>query len=186
MTWQARMQALTGEGVWLLGWVWALLNVTALAGSALLPRLLARLDRETVLAAAALWRATTLAGAALAAGVWPALTGLVLQEAAFGLTEPVLEAWMNEHVPSSKRRATILSVRSMSATLGGALGLLCLGLTARGLGIPAAWLAAAAVFALAAPGFVFLGRAARGVILGPAVGDGGGDGGILTRATPPR
>jgi MFS family permease len=30
MLWQARLQALTGEGVWLMGWIWALLNVAAI------------------------------------------------------------------------------------------------------------------------------------------------------------
>jgi hypothetical protein len=49
----------------------------------------------------------------------------------------------------------------MSFTLGGAGGLVCIGLLARDVGIPAAWLASAAVFVLLAPGFILLGRLAR-------------------------
>src|SRR5262249_37779434 len=55
MLWQPRMQALTGEGTWLMGWIWALLNVTSFAGSALVPRLLGHVRREWVLCGAALW-----------------------------------------------------------------------------------------------------------------------------------
>ena len=60
-----------------------------------------------MLAAAACWRAAMLALAASATSLSPMLAGLVLQEVAFGLTEPVLAGWTNEHVPS-ERRATLL------------------------------------------------------------------------------
>jgi MFS family permease len=161
MLWPPRMQALTGEGTWLMGWIWAFLNVTALVGSALIPRLLARFRRERVLCAAALWRAGTLALVGAATGAGPALAGLLLQEVSFGLTEPLVQAWMNEHI-AAEQRATVLSVRAMSFMLGGAAGLVCIGVLARDTGLPAAWIACAAVFALLAPGFVVLGRLARG------------------------
>ena len=62
--WQPRLEALVGKGLWRMGWIVALLSLTALAGNAILPRLLRRFARETVLAAAALWRGATVAVAA--------------------------------------------------------------------------------------------------------------------------
>ena len=157
--WTARMEVLSGEGPWLMGWILAALNLSALAGSALLPRLLGRLGRATVLAGASLWRALTLGLAAGATGFPPALAGLVLQESASGLTTPVLAAWSNEHI-APEQRATVLSVRSTFFTLGGAMGLVFLGLVARAYGIPWAWGLAAVALALAVPGYLALERIA--------------------------
>jgi MFS family permease len=159
MLWQARVESLSGEGPWLMGWILALLNLGALGGSALLPRLLDRLGRAAVLAGATLWRAALLGVAAAATTLSPTVGGLVLQEIAAGLSDPVLIAWTNEHIAPAER-ATVLSVRSVFFTLGGAAGLVTLGLVARGGGIPLAWALAAAVFALTAPAFVLLGRVA--------------------------
>ena len=160
MYWAPQLQAVSGAGPRLLGWVAALLNLAALTGSAVLPRLLARARRSTVLAAAACWRAAMLALAAGATALSPMLAGLVLQETAFGLTEPVLAGLTNEHVPSA-RRATLLSVRSTFFTLGGAAGLVTIGLVGRGAGVPAAWAVSAVLFAATVPGFLLLERVAR-------------------------
>jgi MFS family permease len=159
MLWQPRVQALTGEGVWFMGWVWALLSVASIVGSALMPRLLGRFGRATVLTAASLWRGAMLAVAGIASSVYPALMGLMLQEMGFGLSEPLLQAWMNEHI-EAERRATVLSVRAMSFTLGGGTGLVCIGLIARDFGAQAAWLTSAAVVGATATGFVMLARVA--------------------------
>jgi len=160
MYWAPQLQAVSGARPHVLGWVAALLNLAALAGSAVLPRLLARAQRSTLLAGAACWRAAMLALAAAATSLSPMLAGLVLQEAAFGLTEPVLAGWTNEHVPSG-RRATLLSVRSTFFTLGGAAGLVTIGLVGRTAGVPAAWAVSAAVFATIVPGYLLLERVAR-------------------------
>jgi hypothetical protein len=65
---------------------------------------------------------------------------------------------MNEHT-DSRNRATVLSVRAMSFTLGGSLGLVSLGLVARATGIPTAWAIAAAIHALVAAGVIVGARA---------------------------
>jgi MFS family permease len=161
MLWQPRMQGLAGGELSVMGWIWALINAFALLGNALVPYFAARAARPIVLSAAALWRAATVAVAALATTMFPALGGLLLQEVAFGVSEPLLLAWVNEHVEEGQR-ATVLSVRAMYFTLGGAAGLVSLGLLARSAGIPAAWTVAAAVLLLTAPGLLWLGRAAPG------------------------
>jgi MFS family permease len=169
MLWQPRIQALSGEGLWIMGWVWALLNLASLAGSALLPRLLTGSRQEIVLAAVALWRGVMLGVAALATAVVPALAGLLLMEMGFGLGEPVLQAWMNEHIAPAQR-ATVLSVRAMCMTLGGGTGLLCLGRVARDHSIATAWLASATILVVSAPVFLILARRADTARLQDAVG----------------
>ena len=167
MFWQPRMRALTGEGTWLMGWIWALLNVAGLAGSAVIARLLGRYRRESVLGLVVLWRGSMLGVAALAPAFAPALAGLLLMEMGFGVSEPLLQAWMNEHI-APEQRATVLSVRAMCMTLGGGTGLLCIGLVARGLGIPTAWSVSALMLALTAPGFVILERRTQRAAAGAA------------------
>lgn len=163
MLWQKRFSDLGGVDVWVMGWIWALINLATLIGSWLLPRFLDRLGREYVLLATTLFRAATLGLAAAATGFSPAVFFYLLCEVGMGITEPTLQAWMNERVPSAQR-ATVLSVRSMFGTLGGSLGLVCLGFVSRDAGIPASWATSALVFLLVAPAFLVLGRlAARAV-----------------------
>ena len=112
-----------------------------------------------LLAMIALWRGAFLAAAAAATTFAPALGWLLLYEAGVAASEPIKNAWMNAHV-RSELRATVLSVQGMSFTLGGALGLVILGLLARSTTIPTAWAASAAIFIALAPGFLWLGRIA--------------------------
>jgi MFS family permease len=158
MLWQPHLAALSGEGIWLIGWLWVALNFAGLAGSVVL-RLLDAFDRSRVLCVAALWRGGLLAFAAAATTYTPALAGWLLQEVSSGLTEPMLQAWMNERV-SADRRATALSIRSMFGTLGGGLGLVAIGFVARDEGARAAWAVSAALVLVTAPAFLLLGRLA--------------------------
>jgi MFS family permease len=167
MLWQQRMIDLSGEGVWIVGWLWVALNLAAVAGSAVLPRLLERVRRSRVLFLAALWRGGALAFAALAATLAPALGGWLLQEVSFGLTEPVMQAWMNEHI-AADRRATVLSIRSMVGTLGGGAGLIAIGFVARDHGIGAAWMVSALLFLATAPAYLLLERLAAATPSSPA------------------
>ena len=159
MTWPARLREIAGGEVWVLGWVWAFINGTAMLGSYVLPQLLMRFRREHVLVFSALWRGATLLVAALSGSFVPVVIGVLLQEAAFGLSEPIFLSWINDRI-GPEQRATIISVRSMFVTLGGAVGLLCLGLVARGYGIPLAWALSATLLLLTAPWFLLLGSRA--------------------------
>src|SRR2546426_10531769 len=160
MYWQPRVQALAGGELRVMGWIVALLALASLPGSALVPPIVRRFARESVLFAAMLWRGAMVALLAGAASLSPALAGVLLQETAFGVVDPVSAAGTNEHRASGER-ATVISVRSASMTLGGALGLVAIGLVARAFGLRVAMGVSAAVFVLVAPGFVLLGRAAR-------------------------
>ena len=164
MLWQQRMTELSGEGVWIIGWFWVLMNVAGVFGSVLLPRLLDRWRRSRVLFVAALWRGLFLAVAAAGATLAPALCGWLLQEVSFGVSEPVLQAWTNEHV-AAERRATVISIRSMVGTFCGGAGLIALGFVARDHGIQIAWIVSALLVLVAAPAYLLLERS------GPAVAD---------------
>jgi len=158
--WQPRLQSLSGQGIWLMGWIWALFNLASLSGSAVLPRLLGRRRRAVVLSAVTVWRGLMLGMAAVATTFLPALAGLLMMEVGFGLTEPLLQAWMNEHI-AAERRATVLSVRAMCLTLGNGTGLLCLGRLARDAGITVVWSTSALIVVLIAPVFLMLARRAE-------------------------
>ena len=158
--WQPHMEALAGEGPWLLGWIWVGLNLAVMAGSALISRLVPRLGRGGSLSLSFAWRGVTLGAAALATAFMPALVGFLLQQLSFGFNEPVEQAWMNEYA-SSSRRATMLSLRSMAFTLGGATGLVCLGVVALYTSIATAWLVSACLYLVVARGYLGLGRLAR-------------------------
>jgi MFS family permease len=160
MLWQPRVQELTGQGVWLMGWLWALVNICSLIGSASVPRLLLRVRREHLLCVINVFRTVMLIVAASSVQTVPTVIAVLLVELCFGISDPVIRSWTNEHT-STAQRATVLSAVSMFGTLGGAVGLMTLGLVARGYGIPAAWWCSAVVFAMVAPGFLLLGRVAR-------------------------
>ena len=75
---------------------------------------------------------------------------------------------MNDYA-NTAQRATVLSIRSMSFTLGGAAGRVCLGWVAREYGIVTACGISAAIYALVAPAFLILARVARDAPALPAV-----------------
>lgn len=130
-----------------------------MVGSLVVGPLLRRVRREWLLFGVALWRAAFLVAAALADALWPLVTALVIFEVGTAARQPIVTAWLNEHV-GEDLRATVLSVGGMAFMLGGSLGLLAIGAVARGWGIPAAWLVCAALFAAMAPLYLLLGRVA--------------------------
>ena len=155
LTWPPRLQALSGESYWVIGWIWAFVCGAAAAGSALTTRVLGIASREQVLFATQLFRGGMIAIAAWATGFWPAFLGILFAEFAMSMGQPAVEGWINEHI-ESQRRATVLSVWSMSFTIGGAFGCIALGLVANAASIATSWWFAAAIFAVAAPGYLRL------------------------------
>lgn len=159
-TWPPHLEALGGGGLWVLGWSWALLNLAAVCGALLVPPLLRRMRREWLLAALTLWPAVFLTAAALATSAGPLLWSLLLYEAAWGARQPVVSAWLNEHI-GKELRATVMSVQGMSFMLGGGLGVLAVGLVSNRFGIPPAWLLCATLYVALTPLYLLLGRIAR-------------------------
>lgn len=160
LTWPPRLQALSGESYWIIGWIWAFVSLAAAAGSALTTRALTRVSREQLLFYSQLLRGAAIFAAAWVTEFYPAVLGILMAEFAFSLGQPAVEGWINEHI-DSRRRATVLSVWSMSFTIGAACGCIALGLIANATSISNSWLVAAAIFTLAAPGYLRLRRLAH-------------------------
>ncbi|HZR81613.1 MAG TPA: MFS transporter [Candidatus Binatia bacterium] len=159
--WPARLEELlAGRSLWVFGWIWALVSGVGVLGSAFAERALNRTSREIVLFASCVVRAIGIAIAALGSDFAIVLTGLLIMEFAFSVSSPPYQAWLNEHI-APELRATVLSVASMSFTIGGATGLVTLGWLARSAGIPAAWTLCACVLVAVAPGYLLLGRVQR-------------------------
>jgi MFS family permease len=104
---------------------------------------------------------------ALASALW-LLVGVV-----FGLTGPVRQAYLNEHIPSAQR-ATVLSLDSFFADGGGALGQPALGWLARQVSIPLTYLVGSFAIAAGVPLYAASSRAAaraRASVPAPVEGD---------------
>jgi len=143
--WPPYIQAVSGKGAWLLGWVWAFLIVLSIIASWLVPRLVARWGRGRVAAGAALLRGTSVLLAATAGRFAPGLGGLAGHSVGMSIGIPVVDAWVNDHV-AERERATVLSISSMAFMFGGASGLIVLGLVARAGGIGVAWICSAVIY----------------------------------------
>jgi MFS family permease len=155
--WPPRIAEIAGREMPLMGWIWVLLNLVALLASAAVSRF-----GHTVRPGAAVALVTAVRGlgiglGGLLAGVVPAVAGILVLEAGFGASDPILQARMSDGA-KAEHRATVLSLRSVSFTFGAAMGLLSLGLAARSSGIAAVWLASAGVLLAAAPAFLRLDR----------------------------
>ncbi len=160
LTWPPRLEGLTEHGYWVLGAATALFNAAAFCGAALTTRLLRRTSREYLLFGTNLVRGLALGGAAIATLFSPVLIGLLIGELMGGASRPPYQAWLNEHIESA-RRATVLSVASMSMTVGAATGLVLLGLLARSAGFPSAWIVSSVLLLIVAAGYLVLGRVSR-------------------------
>ncbi|MGH7819515.1 MAG: MFS transporter [Candidatus Binatia bacterium] len=161
LLWPPRLEQIVGREMWLMGWVWVLLNAAAMLASATVSKVGAETRSGRLLAAVTALRALALGVAAGAVGPVVAVGGILFLEAGFAAADPFLQARMSDGA-TAEHRATVLSLRSMSFTSGGALGLVLLGFAARGFGIPVAWLGAAAVLMLAVPLFLRLDRPRSG------------------------
>lgn len=159
--WPAYLESLLTEpSFWLLGWLWALVNLTAALGGLAAARLPVRWRRERILVGTCILRALGLGIAALTQNFGVALCGLIVMEFGVASGLPAYQAWLNEGIPD-RLRATVLSVANMSFTIGGATSLLVMGQLARSSGIPTAWGLCALILAVLAPAYLLLPIAAR-------------------------
>lgn len=143
--WPVRLGADAAVPTWVLGWAWVLFAGLNLLGSQLVPRLVATWGRGGVAAGAELLRAVGVVTAARAMGFRGTTGGLAGHAIGMGAMIPLVSAWVNDHV-GEDARATVLSVNAAAFTLGGAGGLIALGVVARTHGIGAAWTVSALVF----------------------------------------
>jgi MFS family permease len=159
--WQPRLSDLLGGAAGsttLFGVLVAASMLATAAGSALAPRLAARVGDEarTLYALGAVAGGVATAGLALAGVPWAFAVAFVCFYGAMGVVDPLHQELLHDAVPSDAR-ATMLSAGSLSEQLGGVASSLTLPRLAAGAGIPVAFwvltgvLAAVAVVVRALP-----------------------------------
>jgi MFS family permease len=173
-SWQPYILQILGHNyIWLLGVVQAASSLAMIGGNSLVHRIMregeARRDPARVLAATVLGVAALAALVGLVAvvfkqpGVVPAAVAITLWlgwSVVFGIQGPVRSSFINDHIPSAQR-ATVLSLDSLFADAGGAIGQPILGWVSKQLTISAGWLIGSLLVASAAPLYLRSGAAAR-------------------------
>lgn len=150
MFWTPRLDALSGNQIPLLGWVWAGMSLAMMLGGYLVNYFLKKnANYSSILIAMSLILAVPILAISYSEMFYPVLIGFLMHEFGRGMQRPVQKAYLNKYIPSEKR-ATILSFDSGMGKLGGALGLLALGWIGKNYSIQLSWLISGVLLALTA------------------------------------
>ena len=158
-SWQKYFLDLLGKNlVWVNGVISSLVGLALIAGNALVAPLSRVVGTRTgvLILSIAVQAATATACGALgvlapAPGAFYLVVLLYLVYAlALGVAMPVKQGYLNAHIPSAQR-ATIISLDSFFANLGGVVGQSGWGYLAKVRGLAAAWVAGGATLLLGAP-----------------------------------
>lgn len=140
MYWSPRMDELTGNKVWVLGWIWVLISLAMIFGNYMIKVLLKqRRSYYWILIINTMVLAIPIILAATSNFFAVVLSSFLIYEIGRGIRTPIHKSFLNKHIPN-EQRATVLSFDSMMGRLGGAIGLVVLGLVARNYSIQTAWL----------------------------------------------
>jgi len=173
-SWQPYILGLVGHNyVWLLGVVQAGLSLTGIAGNALVRPVMGSGEARRNPARVLMWAAALEAvfAAAIGAvglifhqpGLVPAGIAISLWLAwgvVFGVTGPVRQGYINDHIPSSQR-ATVLSLDAFFNDAGGAAGQPALGWISARTSVGVGWIVGACFLALTAPLYAWSDRATK-------------------------
>lgn len=158
-SWQRYFLDLLGrEFVWVSGAVAALVSLAMIVGNALVGRVSKVIRTRTgVLAGSVVVQAVAVVGAAASGFLLPrpaaffgALGCYLVYAIALGAAGPVKQGYLNAHIPSAQR-ATIISLDSLFADLGGVMGQSGWGYLAKMRSIGAAWLYSGMTMILGVP-----------------------------------
>jgi MFS family permease len=158
-SWQRYFLDLLGrEYVWVSGAVAALVSLAMIVGNALVGRISKVIRTRTgVLAGSVAVQAVAVVGAAASGVLLPrpaaffgALGCYLVYAIALGAAGPVKQGYLNAHIPSAQR-ATIISLDSLFADLGGVMGQSGWGYLAKMRSIGEAWLYSGMTMILGVP-----------------------------------
>lgn len=142
MYWGPRFNAMAGDQVWVLGWLWAVMSLAMIGGSFWVKYLIKKgKDYTYLMVANALIVSIPIIISAMTHNFTLAISSFMIYEISRGIEGPVGTAYVNKYAEPSKR-ATILSFESMVGSLGAAIGLLVFGLFAQRTSIEYAWIVA--------------------------------------------
>jgi len=139
-SWQRYFLDLLGKNlVWVDGVISSLVGVSLIAGNALVGPLSRAVPTRTGLLALSVGlQATTAVACGLLSNFYVVVSLYLVYGIAVGIALPVKQAYLNAHIPSAQR-ATIISLDSIFANLGGVIGQSGWGLVARTRLIGEAW-----------------------------------------------
>ncbi len=124
---------------WMLGFLFAGIQLSAIGGSLLAPRLLKRAGSpEQMITNSQIATAISIVACAWAGNFWLTVALFMLHEAFRGSIDPIRKMYLHSRA-KSEDRATTESLESIAHHLGGAFGLIASGLVAKQLGITATW-----------------------------------------------
>ncbi len=149
-----RLEAVLGDAdsaAALLGPVTAIAWLAAAGAAAAAPALARRTGAPFAGAAMRIAQGLAVAGIALAAGPAGVIVAYLATMAIHGAANPVHQGLLHRAISDPGRRATMLSVNSLTGQLGGAAGAIALGLLADATSLTVSILTGAAILALAAP-----------------------------------
>jgi MFS family permease len=158
-SWQKYFLDLLGNDlVWVTGVIAALVGLTQILGNALVGRITKRItDRGLILMVCTGVSTAAIVGAALVQQFWVAVPLYLVSTAAFGISMPVKQGWLNARIPSQER-ATIISLDALFGDAGMTVGQVGLGWLSQAVSIPFAWLVGGLTQAVGVP---LLGAARR-------------------------
>jgi len=151
-SWQRYFLDLLGKNlVWVDGVISSLVGVSLIAGNALVAPLSRVVPtRAGLLALSVAIQAATAVACGLLSDFYGVVSLYLVYGIAVGIALPVKQAYLNAHIPSAQR-ATILSLDSMFANVGGVVGQSGWGWLARVRSIGEAWAYSGATLLLALP-----------------------------------
>ncbi len=151
MYWNIRFNNMSGNHIWLMGWLWVAISLFMLAGSYSVRGFLKRgKDYTFLMILVSLGVFLPIIFSALSRTLFLAFPAYLLYELARGVERPVGQAFINKYAEPSKR-ATIFSFESMMSCLGAAGGLIFFGWVAKNSSIETSWIIAAILALLLIP-----------------------------------
>jgi len=151
-SWQRYFLDLLGrEAVWVSGVIAALTSLTLIAGNALVTQLTRVLRTRTgLLIGSVVVQAAAIVLCGVLRNFYVVVALYLVSGIALGVLMPVKQGYLNAHIPSAQR-ATIISLDSFFANLGGVAGQTGWGWLARMRSIADAWVAGGAALILGVP-----------------------------------
>lgn len=175
VTWEGlvppRLEEITGSSdaaAAVLGPTVALAWFASAAAAAIIPTVSRRFGPARTAASMRIGQGLTVLGMGLAAGPVGVVTGYLATYAIHGAANPVHQGLLHREVDAT-HRTTVLSVNSMTAMLGGAVGGIALGMLADATTVASAMVAGAIALALPAPLYLAARVASRTTVSDPPI-----------------
>ena len=140
--WSPYFYELTGNRVWILGWIWVIIKISNYGGNEIVQLLNSKnINRNLILLTSIISISIALIIAAVTRNFGIVLLMFITFETILGIIQPIQQSYLNQSIPEEER-ATLLSFNSMISQLGRLASLLVMGSIAQLTTISTTWLVA--------------------------------------------